>query len=402
MARIWILIIVVFSTFGSLIPGILTSAHGLETNDTDLAFVQNLNPSERIAQIKTKIETKSQTNLTKVSSFSVDFKSVKSQAVANEPWRLPFVAKTRMYQTQGYDGPYSHQGVKALDLVATDGVIVAAKSGTVSTVEVGGKFDGWCNSNSDCYNKGGIWRGNNIVITHSDGSSSFYLHLKPGSIYSGIAVGRYIDQGTPLAVQGSTGYTCNANCSAPYSHLHFQVNKNGVSIPTPFDDCNYVGNQCDINGIPQSDRFYTSTNYPIGYAANIQDKTINMYAGSLNILLNGINRGDGLSLGYPNQNLTTKWSWYPSGEIRGLNDWCLAVGSNSNIVISDCNGQDNQKWLRGSRNSIVSRSTGQCWDSERGESFGSRVYLFGCHGGRNQQWRYGSEGYPTEKLNEDQ
>jgi murein DD-endopeptidase MepM/ murein hydrolase activator NlpD len=400
MAKIWILIIVIVSTFGNFIPTTSVTAHGLDTNDTNLAFVQNLNPRERIAQIKTKIETQ-KTN-TKVSSFSIDFQSARQQAVTNEPWRLPFVAKTRIYQTQGYNGPYSHQGVNALDLSTNNGIVVAAKSGTISTLEFGGKHDGWCNSNSDCYNKGGIWRGNNIIISHSDGSSSYYLHLNPGSLYSGLSVGRYVEQGAPLAIQGSTGYTCNETCSAPYSHLHFQANKNNVSIPTPFDDCNYLGNQCDANSIPVSDRFYSSTNYPPGYLVNIQDKSFSIYGSTRVARLSNTNRGDSLYLGNSNESITSNWSWLPSGEIRGINDWCLAVGSNSNIVVSDCNGQDNQKWLRGDKNSITSKSTGLCWDSERGDSDGSRIYLYNCYGGRNQQWRYGNEGYPTDKLNKGQ
>jgi murein DD-endopeptidase MepM/ murein hydrolase activator NlpD len=399
MAKIWILIIMIFSTFGSFLPSAPVLAHGLDTSDKDFAFVQDLNPSERIAKIKTNINTKTQIPLSKVSSFSLNSQPVKSQAVANEPWRLPFVAKTRMYQTQGYNGPYSHQGVNALDLVTTDGTVVAAKSGTITTMNFGGIYDGWCNSNTDCYNKGGIWRGNHIIITHSDGSSSYYLHLRSGSATPGLSVGTYVEQGTSLATQGGTGYTCNETCTAPYSHLHFQANKNNVSIATPFDDCNYLGNQCDVNQIPVTDRYYTSTNYPAGYSVNIQDKSIFLYATSSTALLTDINRESSLFLGNQDQNVTAKWSWLPSGEIRGLNDWCLAVGGNASIVIRDCNGQNDQKWLRGSRNSIVSKSTGQCWDSERGDAYGSRIYLFTCHGGRNQQWRYGSEGYPTEKLN---
>ncbi|MBC7471741.1 MAG: ricin-type beta-trefoil lectin domain protein [candidate division SR1 bacterium] len=399
MAKV-LIIIIIFSTFGNFLSSLAANAHGLEVEETDMAFVQNLNPSERIAQIKTKTEIKSSQN--KVLPFSLDFKTAKQLALANESWRFPYVAKTRIYETQGYNGPYSHQGVNALDLYANEGVIVAAKSGTVSLVEFGGIHDGWCNSNTDCYNKGGIWRGNNIIINHSDGSSSYYLHLKPGSLKAGISNGQYIEQGTSLAIQGSTGYTCNISCTEPYSHLHFQVNKNGISIPTPFDDCNYLGNQCDSSGIPFPDNFYSSTNYPPGYSVNIQDKNISLYAGNFSALLFGINRGDSLYTGGKDENITSKWTWLPSGEIRGLNDWCLSSGDGSNIVVSDCNGKDEQKWMHTNNKTIINKQNGLCWDSERGDTYRSRVYLFNCHGGRNQQWRYGNEGYPIEKLNENQ
>lgn len=399
MAKV-LIIIIIFSTFGIFLPDLITNAHGLEFEETDMAFVQNLNPSERIAQIKTKTEIKSNQN--KVLPYSLDFQPAKQLALVNEPWRFPYVAKTRMYVTQGYNGPYSHQGTKALDFYSNEGMVVAAKSGIISQIEFGGKHNEWCNSNTDCYNKGGIWRGNNVIINHSDGSSSYYLHLKPESLQAGITNGRYVEQGTSLAVQGSTGYTCNASCTAPYSHLHFQANKNGISIPTPFDDCNYLANQCDSSGIPIPDNFYSSTNYPPGYSVNIQDKNISLYAGNFSALLFGIDRGDSLYTGDKDQNITSKWTWLPSGEIRGLNDWCLSARGDSNIIISDCNGKDEQKWIRGNNKTIKNKQNGLCWDSERGDTYRSRVYLFNCHGGRNQQWRYGNEGYPTDKLNENQ
>jgi hypothetical protein len=99
MAKVWIILIVIFSTFGNFLPGPIANAHGLEVEETNMAFLQNLNPSERIAQIKTKTETKIDQN--KVSSFSIDFQPVKQLALSNEPWRFPFVAKSRIYETQG-------------------------------------------------------------------------------------------------------------------------------------------------------------------------------------------------------------------------------------------------------------------------------------------------------------
>lgn len=404
MAKTWIIFIFIVSAFGSFLTGTQVYADGFEKDNINFAFIQNLNPQERIAQIKTNIETKKQSisNLKAVSSFALNSASVKPQALASEPWRLPFVARTHAYQTQGYNGPYSHQNVKALDLDSDGGMVVAAKSGTVTTANFGGKWDGWCNSYSNCYDQGGIWRGNHVVITHSDGTSSYYLHMKPGSVQPGISAGQYIDQGTPLALQGGTGYTCNTTCTAPFSHLHFQASTNGVTVSTPFDDCNYLGNQCDSTGIPITDNAYTSTNYPPGFTENIQDKSIMSYAGYRTAHLNGINRGSTLQIDEMNQAVTSKWTWLPSGEIRGLNDWCLSASSNSNIEISDCNGQDNQKWIRSNQREIKSKTTGQCWDSALGDTNGSRIYLNSCHGGRNQQWRYGKEGYPTETFNQNQ
>jgi murein DD-endopeptidase MepM/ murein hydrolase activator NlpD len=398
MVKKLIILIVIFSTFGIFISTPIARADGLEGNDKAF-FVPNLNPSERIAQIKTKTET--QKILKSASSSNTGLVSAKQQVVAVDPWRLPFVAKTRMYQTQGYFGPYSHQTVNAIDLNTNSGVIAAAKSGVIATLQFGGIYDGWCNSNTDCYNKGGIWRGNHIIINHSDGSSSYYLHLQPGTLQTGLYAGKYIEQGTPLATQGSTGYTCNATCTAPYDHLHFQVMKNGVSIPTSFDDCNYLSNQCDTNGYTITDNFYTSTNYPPGYSVNLQNQSFFLYSSGLSIKLTGIGRGDSLVLGNQNENVTSNWTWLTSGEIRGINDWCLSSGGPyDGIIINDCNGKDEQKWIKNVNKNIVNKANGQCWDSERGNTYGSRVYLWNCHGGSNQQWKFGNEGYPVQKLNE--
>ena len=63
MAKVWIILIVIFSTFGNFLPGPIANAHGLEVEETNMAFLQNLNPSERIAQIKTKTETLMQSSM---------------------------------------------------------------------------------------------------------------------------------------------------------------------------------------------------------------------------------------------------------------------------------------------------------------------------------------------------
>ncbi|MBC7472472.1 MAG: peptidoglycan DD-metalloendopeptidase family protein [candidate division SR1 bacterium] len=104
------------------------------------------------------------------------------------------------------------------------GTIVSARNGTIVAINFDGKWNQWCNSNTDCYNKGGVWHGNHILINHSDGSTSYYLHMRGGSLPLDLWVGKYIDQGTPLGIEGYTGYTCLdlvTQCSTPDPHIHF-------------------------------------------------------------------------------------------------------------------------------------------------------------------------------------
>jgi murein DD-endopeptidase MepM/ murein hydrolase activator NlpD len=349
-------------------------------------------PSEKIQQIKLQ----NSTNYDKTTNLK---KMVSKFTIGDDSWRLPFAGGSRVYQDQSYNGSFSHQGTYALDMRSPDSMVVSARNGTIAAINFGGKWDQWCNSNTDCYNKGGVWRGNHVLINHSDGSTSFYLHMRGGTLQQGLWVGKYIDQGTPLAVEGYTGYTCLdlvTPCNIPDPHIHFQVNKNGVSIPTPFEDCNLAGNQCQ-NGIPIEGTTNTSTNTPPNTEYNQYTSKINYFGSQLAIKVPRLVRGETIKLGNENEVITSKWLWFRNGEIKGVNDWCLAA-ENSQIVLRDCNGRPNQKFYWGANNTIRSQETGQCWDSTSGETYGSSVYLYTCHGGANQRWRIGEDPYEVRKI----
>jgi murein DD-endopeptidase MepM/ murein hydrolase activator NlpD len=351
----------------------------------------SLHPSERILEIKQERTPKKPTTAGKL--------EVKKFTAGDETWRLPYSAGARVYQDQGYFGGFSHQGSYALDMRAPNQQIVAARNGTIATINFGGKWDQWCNSNTDCYNKGGVWRGNHIIMNHNDGSTSFYFHMRPGTLAGGLWVGKYIDQGTPLGIEGYTGYTCLdlvTPCTTPDPHIHFQVNKNGKSIPTYFDDCNYLGNQCN-NGVPVEGRTYTSANFAPGAESNNRTSKINYFGTDKAVGVFAKTRGSTAELGYENEDISSRWDWQQNGEIKGLNEWCLA-GEGGNIVLRDCNGLNNQKWVRGSNNSIRNVESGLCWDSYFGDAFRSRVYLYSCHGGANQRWRIGNEPYIAKPI----
>ncbi len=327
--------------------------------------------------------------------------SLSKLSIGDESWRLPYIANSRVYQDQGYNGQFSHQGVYALDMRSPNAQIVASRNGVIASINVGGKWDQWCNSNTDCANKGGVWRGNHILINHNDGSISYYLHMRPNSLPPNIWVGKYIDQGTPLGIEGYTGYTCldlNVPCNTPDPHIHFQVNQNGKSIPTYFDDCNYLGNQC-TNGTPIEGRTIISANMPPDYRVNTRTSKINYFGTNKAVLFANNQRGNTLELGYENEQTTALLEWQSNGEIKTLNEWCLA-GEAGNIVLRDCNGFNNQKWVRGANNTIRNVESGLCWDSYSGDTYKSRVYLWQCHGGSNQRWRVGVEPYGAGNIAE--
>ena len=388
-------LIVTILILSFLFQGLFISVYSQNSLESEAPKLSTLNPSERVDIFKMKIAG--------LPDFltSSPMVNAKPQAIGDDLWRFPFAVPDTFYQDQGYNGQFSHQGSYALDMRLPGAQVVAARAGTISTLNFGGKWNTWCNSNQNCYDQGGVWRGNHIIISHPDGSQSYYLHMQPGSLGPNLWVGKSISQGTPLGIVGYTGYTCLdlvTPCTTPDPHLHFQVNKNGASIPIQFDDCNYNGNRCD-NGAPVDGRWYRPTNTISGSAQNPQDRNLSLYSSQKVIVVQGYERGSAVRLGNENENIGSKWSWTNGGEIKGLNNWCLSQ-SDSDIVINECNGSDRQKWDKTINHGMRNRSTGQCMDSTLGETYGSRVYMFACHGGRNQWWTYDREAYPVKKFDE--
>jgi murein DD-endopeptidase MepM/ murein hydrolase activator NlpD len=352
-----------------------------------LATMENPSPVESLQNLKIKY-SKPREVVTKNPS------DARKLSTGDESWRLPYANGTRVYQDQGYNGQFSHQGVYALDMRAPNALVSVARNGWIAAINFDGKWNQWCNSNSDCYNKGGVWRGNHVLVNHADGSTSYYLHMAGGTLQPNLWVGKYVDQGTGLGIQGYTGYTCldlNTPCSTPDPHVHFQVNANGVSKPTYFEDCNLAGNQC-VDGTPTEGTTNTSTNLAPGIANNSRTSKINYFGTNKAIRTQDPIRGQQLKLGYEKETATSSWEWLANGEIRGVNEWCLGAEA-GNIILRDCNGKPNQKWVRGVNNSIRNAENGQCWDSYSGDQYDSRVYLWSCHGGANQRWRVGNEPY---------
>lgn len=101
--------------------------------------------------------------------------------------------------------------------------VVAAAPGVIVN-KVDGNFD------RNCANNGvGTW--NAIHLMHADGSISWYLHFKSGSLTSKI-VGDSVIAGEYLGTAGSSG-------SSDWPHLHFQVFDDTGNLIDPFDGtCN--------------------------------------------------------------------------------------------------------------------------------------------------------------------
>ena len=99
--------------------------------------------------------------------------------------------------------------------------IVAAADGVVASVH-DGEFDR-CTT-SDCAGGGGF--GNHVRITHADGKTTIYAHLKQFSV--AVTEGQSVTCGTLLGQMGSSGFS-----SGP--HLHFEVRAADNVAHDPFD-----------------------------------------------------------------------------------------------------------------------------------------------------------------------
>lgn len=136
----------------------------------------------------------------------------------------------RTYDTEG---GYDHTGIdigiapfgwKGMD----DGdVYVRAAEGGVIVEKVDGEFDRNCE-----FGESATTFGNYIALEHSDGSVTFYFHMKEGSV-TAKQDGDIVKVGEYLGIVGSSG-----NSTGP--HLHFEVQDENGSVLDPFQNgpCN--------------------------------------------------------------------------------------------------------------------------------------------------------------------
>jgi len=149
------------------------------------------------------------------------------------PYKLPWEHGVRRFVPQGNRSIVSHRGshLYAYDFwMATGTVILAARGGTVTRVEV--DHDGLGTLS------------NYVRVEHPDGTSAMYAHVrKDGAL---VKHGESVRQGEPLAYSGMVGQTL-------YPHLHFVVvGRNDEAIPVTFSDVR--------DGIPKAGHSYVSGN----------------------------------------------------------------------------------------------------------------------------------------------
>lgn len=137
-------------------------------------------------------------------------------------YQLPFAPGTKHLVVQGYYGWFSHKGRLALDFKMPVGTEVhAVRGGVVTRVRESGTKGGW----NEKYRS----EGNNIIITHEDGSRAGYWHLQfEGAL---VNVGDTVKQGQLIGLSGKTGYT-----TAAHLHLIIWTNRGGgwQQVPTRF------------------------------------------------------------------------------------------------------------------------------------------------------------------------
>ncbi|HMI79710.1 MAG TPA: M23 family metallopeptidase [Ferruginibacter sp.] len=138
----------------------------------------------------------------------------------NSPvYYLPFSKGSKFLLIQAYNSGMSHRNEISLDFKMKPGSkICAARVGIVSAVKE--------DSDAGGLNNEYLSQGNHIIITHSDGSTAMYWHLKKDGVL--VNEGDTVEQGRHIGYSGNTGYSA-------FPHLHFQVyDKDGKNIATRF------------------------------------------------------------------------------------------------------------------------------------------------------------------------
>lgn len=72
--------------------------------------------------------------------------------------------------------------------------------------------------------------GNQLEIKHSDGYVSFYAHLNKILVKDG----QFVDNNTPIGVEGSTGLNSTGN------HLHLEVHRGAYKYPAEIDPVEFI------------------------------------------------------------------------------------------------------------------------------------------------------------------
>lgn len=135
---------------------------------------------------------------------------------------LDYTGGARTYDTSA---GYNHSGTDIFlwplswdKMDAKQVAVLAAAAGTV-TAKKDGNFDRDCSFNSPD-------TPNYVILTHADGSHSWYLHLKRGSVTTKV-IGSSVSVGQVLGYVGSSGISTGP-------HLHFEVRSKTNKLVDPW------------------------------------------------------------------------------------------------------------------------------------------------------------------------
>lgn len=204
--------------------------------DLKLTNLQSTFPSGQIAVIPAKVKkhfisklTPKQAGVSNGFSFTAtyNFGDALQQKHDDTVYALPYEKGRTQSVFQGYNGKFSHQQTRALDLNLKEGdKVLAARGGIV--------IEAVDHHNKACPNISCAKYNNRIVILHSDGTFAEYVHLQSGGAL--VKKGDDVAQNQIIGRSGNTGFS-----SGP--HLHFGVFLNRIDgtrhyIPTKFKTSN--------------------------------------------------------------------------------------------------------------------------------------------------------------------
>lgn len=133
-------------------------------------------------------------------------------AAADCYYRLPWAFGTVATTVQGNNDPFSHNGAQkyAFDFVMNDGDTIYATRGGV----VGDVVESNSANYNPCVDPTADGPANFVRIDHSDGTFSYYAHVRHNSVIP--SEGAVVERGDPIALVGNVGRSCGP-------HLHYQV-----------------------------------------------------------------------------------------------------------------------------------------------------------------------------------
>lgn len=157
----------------------------------------------------------------------------------SSPYVLPFPVGNSFRISQGNCTSASHQGTLrySYDIEMPFGsVVTAARDGVVNNLRVS-QVDG----------ERGLTASNWILIRHSDGMISEYVHLAENGNF--VEVGEKVLRGDTIAITGDTGDV------GTYPHVHFDINPCGNNLTCGTVPVTFSNTSSNVNGLIEDERY---------------------------------------------------------------------------------------------------------------------------------------------------